>query len=317
MNPGNVYISGLPETKGYYFGDYLNDDSWHQATFVIDRVDQYWALYIDGEVKIKETYSAALPEMDKLKVFSDNGPALIDELALWHRDLSEAEIKEYFNDNAPFSPVAPLEAQQAPVLKHFWHFDEGHGLVSSDEIGTSNADIPEGIWDNSGRLNTGIISKPGKDLSINLKNSIQGKDYSLSFWWRNSASPEFGKTIIALTKNNQNIFGLVPEYNQTSYWYNNRFSSFLHDSQDLIPHDDAWHYLALTYDSYRYLLSFYVDGVLESSSSLIFVPDGDEPEYLSITNNNCFSSVDELGIWQGTLSAKQIEALYNNTPAFQ
>jgi hypothetical protein len=316
MNPGIVTISGLPEAKDFYLGDYLSDDSWHQATFVVDRVDHYWALYIDGEAKIKESYMAALPEMDKLKIFSDNGPALIDELAFWHRDLSEAEIQEYYNDNAPFSPVAPREAQQAPVLKNFWHFDEGHGLTSLDNIGNSNFDIPDGVWDSSGRLNSDIISKYGKDLSVDLKNSIQGKDYSLSLWWKNTNFPSDGRSNIRLLKGDKQLFGFVPEYIKTAYWFNNSYGVF-QGIGDLIPNDALWHYLVLTYDSYRYSLDFYVDGEEKASSSLFWLPDGEEPDSLEINVENDNTNIDELGIWQGALSAKQIKALYNNTPAFQ
>ena len=75
--------------------------------------------------------------------------------------------------------------------------------------------------------------------------------------------------------------------------------------------------MALTYDSYRYSLIFYVDGEEKASSSLIWLEDGNTPDSLEIINDSEYSDIDELGLWQGALSAKQIKALFDNTPEFQ
>jgi len=317
MEQGMIQIEGLPDTQWRYYIDPMGDDDWHQAAVVVSRADHYWAVYIDGQEKIHQVFSAALPNMESLKVWSSQGRILLDELALWPRVLSPEEIASNYNRDAPFSPVEDRAAQKAPVLKHFWHFDEGHGTTSVDSIGNLNFAIPAGIWDASGRLNTAILSKSGNDLSLDLKNSVQGKDYSLSLWWRNSVYPADGRANISLLKDDQKLFGFIPNYYRNSYWFNNSYGIFHEGIGDLIPYDDLWHYLVLTYDSYRYSLNFYVDGEEKASSPLIYLKDGDEPNTLSISSDSDYSNVDELGVWEGALSAKQIKTLYSNTPAFQ
>lgn len=314
---GLIAIEGLPESKWRYFQDYMNSDSWRQATLVVSRADHYWALYIDGEEKIRETFSAALPNMENLKVWSNQGQTLLDEFALWSRVLSPQEIKNNYDADAPFAPVATRETQKAPVLKYFWNFDEGHGSTSLDNVSGLNLNIPEGVWDSSGRLNTAVVSKAGKNLSVDLKQPLSGKDYSLSFWWRNSVYPADGRLNISLRKDNKQLFGFIPNYFRNSYWFNNNYGVFHEGIGDLIPYDDSWHHLALTYDSYRYSLNFYVDGALKASSSLIFLADGNDPDHLDIISDSDYSEIDELGVWEGALSAGQIKTLFDNTPQFQ
>ena len=311
-------IDGLPETKWRYYQDYIsNDNLWHQATLVVSRAEHYWSLYIDGQPKLGETFSAALPEMDKLKIYTDQSRTFIDELAFWHRVLSPEEILSNYNMNAPFSPVENREAQTAPVLKNFWHFDEGHGSTTLDNVGGLSLDVPAGTWTASGRLNTAIISTYGKNILVDLKNSIKGKDYSLSMWWRNNECPNDGRSIISLVKDNKKMFGLTTSFYRSSYWFNNGYGIFHEGIGDFVPYDKLWHNLALTYDSYRYLLNFYVDGEEKASTSLVYIKDGDEPDHLIINSDSGNTDIDELGLWEGALSAKQIKTLFDNTPQFQ
>jgi hypothetical protein len=317
IEEGMIQIEGLPATEWRYYQDYVNDDLWHQVTIVVNRVEHYWAFYIDGQEKIKQIFNAALPDMENMKLWTNQGQTLIDELALWHRALSVNEIMDNYNSGSPYSPVNNREAQRAPILKHFWNFDEGHGSTSEDIIGDLNFDIPEGIWSASGRLNTALFSKSGKNLLLDLNNTIQGKDYSLSLWWRNSTYPNDGRAYIGLRKDDKQVFGFIPNYYRNSYWFNNSAGIFNQGLENLMPYDNLWHHVALTYDSYRYSLNLYIDGEEKASSSLIWLKDGDEPDQLEIISNSDYSEFDELGVWEGALNPKQIQALYANTPAFE
>lgn len=312
-----VQIDGLPETEWRYYQNNIQDDLWHQATLVVNRAEHYWAFYVDGKIKIKETFNAALPEVDNVDIWTSQGRILLDELTMWHRALSESEILENYNDNAPFSPVEQREAQRAPILKYFWNFDEGHGSTTVDSVSGISFDIPTGTWLASGRLNTAIVTNSTNKLSIDLPKAIKGKDYSMGFWWRNSVSPEDGRVNVSLRKGTQRLFGFVPSCYRNGYWFNSLYDIFHEGMNGLIPCDDLWHYIAMSYDSYRYSLNFYVDGVEKASSSLFWLADGNEPDNLNISSESDYSEIDELGIWEGALSSKQIKALFNNTPEFQ
>jgi len=312
-----VQIDGLPETGWRYYQNNISDDFWHQATLVVNRAEHYWALYIDGKVKIKETFNAALPEVDKMDIWTSQGKILLDELALWHRALSEDEVLKNYNDSAPFSPVGSREAQRAPILRYFWNFDEGHGSTSLDNIAGLNINIPANTWLASGRLNTAITSNSTNKLLVDLKKSIKGRDYSLSFWWRNGTAPNDGRVNISLRKGNQQLFGFIPSCYRNGYWFNSLYGIFHDGPSGLIPCDDLWHHVAMSYDSYRYSLNFYVDGIEKASSSLFWLADGNEPDSLSISSESDYSEIDELGIWEGALSPGQIKSLFDNTPEFQ
>ncbi|MCX6798222.1 MAG: hypothetical protein NTX66_03370 [Candidatus Falkowbacteria bacterium] len=78
----------------------------------------------------------------------------------------------------------------------------------------------------------------------------------------------------------------------------------------IIPYDDAWHHLALTYSARDYLLNFYVDGLLRMSRPYIWIQPGEPINKIELIDENYSYDIDELGIWRGTLSALEVKNIY-------
>jgi len=67
----------------------------------------------------------------------------------------------------------------------------------------------------------------------------------------------------------------------------------------------------MVYDSYRYKLSFYVDGEEKTTRPFIWLKDNEAITRLSVSSNNFSAAIDDLGVWQGALSASQVQEIYN------
>ena len=81
----------------------------------------------------------------------------------------------------------------------------------------------------------------------------------------------------------------------------------------MLPHDDKWHHFAITYDSYRYELKFYIDGQKMNTVPFIWIKDGEEPNRLSIINQLNSVELDEIRIWEGALTELEIAKLYQSS----
>lgn len=310
LNGGFSNFAGLPGVWGNYFFDSPFDDTWRQATIVINQAQLYWSIYIDGLEKFHQPFADFMPLIKSLSVSNTNGPALIDELAVWNRALPQDEILAINNFEAPFWPVADREAQQPPVLSHFWSFDEGSGLAV-DSAGSASINVPSGAWGYLGKINHSVNSLWGKDLTADFS-SLNSKDLSFAFWYSalDDTNAIDSRVHFSLRQGSNELMSLTPSPYRITYLFNGYSGTFSQTPNNILPRDNEWHHLALTYDSYRYVLSLYVDGQELASSSQIWFADGIRPDNLLIKEENGSVSIDELGLWQGTLSAAKVKEIY-------
>ncbi len=309
---GNNYTNfdGLPGVWGNYPFDFPFDSTWRQATLVINQAQHYWSIYVDGQEKFHQPFADFMPLARSLSVYTTNGPSVIDELAIWDRALPQAEILAINNFNAPFWPLVGREAPLAPVLTHAWHFDEGTG-VANDSVGTAAITIPDGAWSYSGKVNHSVSILWSKDLTLSFAPLNNSKDLSFAFWYQAREYPNEGRIRFALRKGNQELMSLIPSVYRTKYVFNGREEIWSESLNNFLPYDDAWHHLAMTYDSYNYVLRVYIDGKEMASSSQIWLKDGTAPDNLLIKEENGSANIDELGLWQGALSTMQIKDIYD------
>ena len=94
------------------------------------------------------------------------------------------------------------------------------------------------------------------------------------------------------------------------YGFNNDGDYLWEYGKYLIPGDKNWHHLVLTYDSYLYLLRFYLDGELKMERQVIKLKEGEKINGLEIVQESWESSIDELKIWSGALTASQVLSEY-------
>ncbi len=322
LSEGMLQIEGLPNSDWRYsLPSMFASDSWHHFSLTINQASGYWAVNIDGQEIIREELAQTLANnFSNLEISGSAGGTLIDELAFWNRSLESSEIAVNSLANAPFSPVTARVNQVAPVLKYFWDFNEGYELVNEgggleaiDEIAGLKLKLPENsfVWRTAD--NTGIINTWGKDIAVNLPTALDSKDLSLAFWWRSQLEPNEGRSVISLSKSGNEKIGLVPDPFRHAFFFNNNYGIFSEGYDVDIPHDAKWHHLALTFDSYRYQLKFFVDGQEKRSLPYFWIKEGDAPNRLEIRNELNSIELDDLSLWEGALRPTQIENIYNQT----
>jgi len=316
VEPGMITVEGLPNSLWRYFSpEIIFDESWHQATLVVNQAGDYWSVYIDGQEIIRENFFANLPIFTQLEMFDTNGPAIFDELSIWNRPLEPVEILDNYLSDAPYSPIAIRDPQLAAELIHSWKFEENAGLTALDSLSPTVLNVDLNSW--TGRLhnNYSLGLSNGNNYSLNFNDPLISQDLSLTFWWRNRSYPDGGRTNIFLEggSNNTNILALLADDYRLGFWFNGQYGILAEGLNTAIPYDDAWHHLALVYDSYRYKLNFYVDGINKASSSLIRLADGEAITGLKITDDNFNTEIDDLNIYAGALSQAQVNRLYLDT----
>ena len=318
IEPAMVTIEGLPNSKWRYYPIIpFNDNLWHKATLVVNQAEDYWAVYLDDKQVIAESFFARLPSMTNIEIGGDCGSVLIDELAIWSRALGDTEIAANYQADAPFSPLAARPYQSAAQLIHFWDFSEDAGLVAKDSIGHSDLPVSADSWIGRSHDNYALKTSYGKSFSVNLNPTLNSSDMSLAFWWRNNDdSTGDGRADIYLTAgtpSDTKLFALMAGNVRVSDWFNGGFNILAEGLDKAIPNDHSWHHLVLTYDSYRYQLTLYEDGEEKASLYLIWMPLGTELKNLTVTTDGPSAEIDDLGIWQGRLSAAQVKEIYLTT----
>ena len=316
LDPGLVTIEGLPNSQWRYYDDVPFNDDWHQASLVVNQAEDYWAVYIDGQEKVRETFLANLPVLTDLEISSDNGSARVDEIVTWNRSLSQMELSANYLLAAPFAPLIARLPQQIPQLKYFWQFEEDTGLIARDNVSQTVLNVSADAWTGRHHNNYALqVAYPHNFITdIDMPITPSSRDLSLAFWWRNSAYPNLGRVAVSLLggpEKNTNLFVTENDYFRNSFWFNGNYSIFSEGINEAIPNDDAWHHIAMVYDSYRYKLSFYVDGEEKTTRPFIWLKDNEAITRLSVSSNNFSAAIDDLGVWQGALSASQVQEIYN------
>lgn len=310
---GMLTVGGLPGSQGRYYQEVPLNDSWHQAVIVVNQPEDYWAVYIDGQEVIREEFMARLALVGTLGLRSDNSAMLIDELAIWNRPLPISEIKSHLILGMPFYPNPDREPKQAAVLLHHWPFSEGLGSVSAGSGGVDIA-IPEGLWTARRHDNYAISLRSNHAYEVPVLLPLESRDLSLAFWWRNSSFPNEGRADIYLRDAaGAKLFALLAGYYRPAYWFNGIYGIFSEGADGPVPHDAAWHHIALTYDSYTFQLRLFVDGRERASQARIWMRPEEVVKSLWITSENYPSEIDELRIYRGTLSPAEVMGLFQGT----
>jgi hypothetical protein len=244
------------------------------------------------------------PQMiTRLDLADENWPIDRDELAIWQRVLSPAEVRRLQQLSAPLSPRLNRPEQLEPVALYYWAFDEGMADTAYDNL-HHVALTPIKQWVYS-PFNLGVrIEHPG-DPQGQLPQALNNQDVSLSLWWRNSSYPnETRGDVILRDANGQGILGLVlGTYSLGIYFNGNRWYPV-----DKPINDGDWHQAVLVYNSYTYHLLLYLDGRLYWQGENTWLTNS--LASVSVGQENWLFDLDELTLWQGALSPTQVETMY-------
>jgi len=282
------------------------DNDWHQAVFSVNSSEGRWRIYLDGS----EAISSSLEDYDfsqfsRLEIGTNNNYTLVDEVAVWRRTLSGAEINETYVLNRETPPAAPIIPAAEKEMIHLWQFDEGEGSAIHDAAG--NADLPQNAAFSEGKWGSGLLQSWPADQRIdaNFNEPINARDLSLELWFKNSSHPNEGRGSIYLSGSVGN-FGIRPSPSALTVYtpYGNKYFGARPELAD-----DNWHYFALVFNSHDYRYDFYIDGQnIHSEESLPLA----NPAFnqIHIRGDNYPYSIDELAVFQGALSSDEIAQHY-------
>lgn len=316
LEPDMITVEGLPNSQWRYYVSVPFDDSWHQATLVVNQAEDYWAVYLDGREIVKETFLARLGRADNLELSGDCAVTLVDEVAVWSRSLVPAEIANDYESAAPYAPLLIRSPQLAARNLHLWRFEEDQGAVAQDSLGNSTITVPSTGWTGRAHDNYALRLSLNQKATADLNWPLSTQDLSLAFWYRNGSYPNPGRINVNLlggADGQAKLFSLLADYFRPGYFFNRGYGAWSAGENQTIPYDDAWHHLAMTYDSYRYRLHFYVDGEERASSSLIWMKPEETINRLEIYTDSYPAEIDDLGLYEGTLTSKQVKDIFINT----
>lgn len=308
--PSYTEIYGLPTS----FGVRLNkgwpaDSQWHQIVLSIEAAAGQWKLYLDGN----EFYSYSgnafnLPEFNTLEIKGDNNYNWIDEAALWSNVLTLAEIQTIYQLDKELEPPAPIIPADEKKMLNLWQFDEGQGSVIADTIGQTT--LPQNAGWTQGKWASGLYQswQTGQRISADLNQTINARDLTLEFWWKNSSFPNEARGKFYLEGASGQL-GIIPSIVRTTLI--TPYGNISLEPSPLASFNDAnWHHLALVLNSSGYSLDFYIDTQKVYTQGLM--PLNFTLSSIHFYGENFPYSLDEFTIWQGALSQQDIADYYNS-----
>jgi hypothetical protein len=309
FTPYYTGFSGFPGPSGRLNDvKWPNDNKWHQVSLVIDRKTGYLSLYLDSKEVYRYEYNGIIPLFKFVSIVgTTDNKTDFDELSFWNRSLPPSELKTINVLDQPFNPYSWPSKQQESQLLYHWNFDENSGSVTKDSLSQQEIIIDSSQWNMEGKFNSALTI--GKNIAANFSERPI-TDLSLSFWWRNISSSNEGRLQLSLNGGGNSIMSLKPTPYNAGFGFNGYSNIFINYPGTYIPNDKNWHHFVLTYDSYRYLLKFYVDGEEKYVKEFVKLKNGSKIDSLSIIQENWPSAIDELKIWSGVLFPKQVKVEY-------
>ncbi|KAA3644794.1 MAG: hypothetical protein DWQ07_15420 [Chloroflexi bacterium] len=262
-----------------------------------------------------------------------NYDGAIDEVGLWDRVLNSTEREALFNQsNGLIYPLDEPTATPAPddltdgLISH-WDLDEEVDTVRSDSHGdndlndTNSVEQVLGVLGHAGDFERDDLAYLSISDDIDLR--MGDESFSISAWVKLESKP--------------GILGIVsktvagsPYTSEYSLYYttdNNRFNFYINDgtnyaavaADDLgVPALDTWYHILGWYDAEADTINIQVNnGVVDSKDHSGGALNGSTPlligRYLQYNHDGL---IDEVSIWNRTLTTAERASLYNSGNGF-
>ena len=310
LGANRMAFFGFPGMAGQYQIPNYMDGTWHHASLVWNALGEYWAFYVDAQELFRTDFSGLAPGFDNLSLGAFNGKFIIDDLALWNRALSVAELETIASSVQPLGP----QKNYAPIpelsLRHAWSFDEASGSIAEDSVGNIDWELPAGALVYSGVSGKALIFPPSGNFYFLIFTTIINNNFSSFWWWqKKETSPYSGRLHLDLNDGDQRLAGLVLDTRQQRLLYNDK-SELWADNHEILPDDNLWHHFALVYDDYNYLWLLFVDGVLKLEAQRLPLLAGGEINRINFSTSFDGYKLDNFKVWQGRLDAAKVWSEY-------
>ena len=309
------------------------DDTWHHITFV-QAADGTRKLYVDGALDdvqlLARPAGSRIPANDTtiggiLRASPSHWvTGLIDEVAIWKRALSDAEVAQVKNEG--LVSVFPPEATD--LVAH-WPMDEVQGgktpdVVSGYDLTLNNLTAADLVDGKSGKAFSFANAKQTLLSRVHGANDDLPANKHEAFtitMWAKIPVPQTDLRLFseAFTPNNNNpLFNLGTHTTGANgavdtYFRNGSFEAGTHQQTTAEPFDDTWHHITFVQaaDGTRKL---YVDGALDDVQ-LLARPAGSRIPANDTTIGGILRAspshwvtglIDEVAIWKRALSDAEI-----------
>jgi len=264
-------------------------------------------LYINGKLTTTETFTTSPNEHtgagqiiignDESNGFPFSG--LVDEVRIYDRALSAAEVRWNYNRGGPIA---------------HWKFNEGSATKVYDLTDNNN----------DGRIKSSALKFDGVDDYIDCGSGASldlpvTNSFTVEAWIYLTGTPSTHRYVIAKegSSGNWTFFLSYRNDGRGIEWYAHNGTGYLEIyNQSVTLSDDTWYHIVGTYDASADAVNVYVDGVFKASdSSYSIIGRGAESNlYIGESwnlNSPFLGIIDEFRIYNRGLSANEIAEHYN------
>lgn len=319
---GNPDLSSNPNSIG--------DNNWHHIVAVAGPNGSH--LYLDKQLVDSDPTAAVLTNTTNPLWIGDNPGATgrewngeIDDVAIWHRELSLTNVEDIYDAGIAGDSLADLVANEPPTvftftdeLTAYWTFDNTLEDLAGDYPNNANTTDDDLTFQGTGtQYGTGLFGTGGYTSGGNgyastndsadvdeLNNTI-----SISVWTRVA---NFNKNWQTLISKGEDSNYRISRYKQTDF-VNCRVGNTDFSSDPAAVNDSQWHHIVATAGPSGSRL--YIDGnpansnttpaVLTNSTNPLWI--GKNPE---ATGREWNGEVDDVALWHRELSAAEVSAIY-------
>jgi hypothetical protein len=288
---------------------------WHLVTGTYDGTTG--RLYVDGALVASDTFTA--PANTNLPLYIGryfgggygwNGA--IDEVRLYNKALSAAEIGQLFNSGG---------GGGTPTLAGHWPFDEGSGTAAADTSGNGHNGVVSGATWTTGKVNS-ALNFNGASSIVTTSTIALGNTFTISAWVNPAILAQSSFARIAETRYD-NGFYLGMNVSGTAYKFIVSAGSGATGSCGAFygcaeggTVTAGWHLVTATFDGTQARL--YVDAILVATETFTAPGTTNIPLYIGRYSLGSYAwngAIDEVRLYTVALSATEITALFTNPGA--
>jgi len=293
--------------------------TWYHIALTYDNAASRVALYVNGAADASRTLSLATQDSalrlcrSYAKSTLFNG--LLDDVALHDAALSASDVAAVYANGENF--VSANEVSFAAALvRHFDLNNDASGLTAT----AGAAAFAEGqigaalLMDGTAQFTVDSVS--GAEPTVNISGAAMR---SVVFWFKQTDPGQSSLAPAILSYGSSSVSDpTVFEVGLSSGVIAALYSSSLGVNEGDPYADDTWYHVAVTYDGSELVL--YVDGSAVASATVALSTGTGAATTLRVGASalgtdfvDTFAGVlDDVGVYEGTLAARQIEAIYSD-----
>src|SRR3989344_3128268 len=341
-NQTNTFVPGSNITCAARTNDLMiNSEAWVNSSVIINQSLNTTLLQlanitsrINNSAELNISIEVGENKVTELIIYAGNTTSL-DYNNIIYRNTSITNFSEY-NITYNFTAL-PIKPDGTEGLVLLYHFDN----ITNFENASTSTKFNVYDWSSNGNNGTGIINSGGPILNltqgkfggaftfdgatdiINISNGVEPTLLFMSSWIRTTAT-SFNRAGPAPVIGNYGAAGGFEMSTQTTgnvycLWRTNSGTNFVQLASTGTINDGNWHNIACNYDNSA-TITIYIDGKIDTSGNTwggsgTWTKRGTSvaigANAISTSDSEYNGTIDEVAIWNRSLSSKEIADMYN------